>query len=242
MKKKPTQRHRDNRGRFIASGKKVTKAKNPAKVAAGKKRFSAAIRDEKGRYISAVLSNEIKKTVLATKKIDVSKIPSDQTGKINQLLKEAKVTPAQVKKFYEQNQDIFEDIVKRGEIKGTSKNSNQIEKAIREYKGKIFINDGTGPKEVSKEKAIFEITRFKSFLSDNINVVDFTVMPKLSLDGKLNLNIPNAKNLLKQVREYLGAKNNDELADFTGPEIMEALNDILSGIYDDEQDLIIYAS
>ena len=242
MKKKPTQRARDSRGRFISSGTKPTKTKDSKRVEAGKKRDSGAIRDEKGRFISAVLSNEIKKTVLATKKIDVSKINSDQTEKINQLLKEAKVTPQQVKKFYQKNQDIFEDIVTRGELKGTSKNSNQIEKAIREYKGKIFVNDGTGPKEVSKEKAIYQITRLKSFLSDNINVVDFTVLPVLSLDGKMKLNIPNPQKLLKDIKEYLGAKTTEDLEEFSGAEIMEALSEILNGTYQDEPDIIIYAS
>lgn len=249
-KKQPTQRPRDAKGRFIKAtpepqqkapkteAKKVDKVKSEA----GKKRASTGIRNERGQYVSKIFSNEIKKTLLATKRVDVSKVNSDQSAKIDELLKGAKVTPLQVKKFYEKNKEIFEDLRTFGKLKGTSKNSNQIEKAINDYKGEILINDGTKVKTVNKSEAKLLLTKFKSFLSSNINVVDFTLNPMFDIDGKMTLNLPDPKKLLKDLKTYFGVTTTEELDEFSGPEIMEALETILSDMYGEETDLTIYAS
>jgi hypothetical protein len=247
-------RQRDEKGRFISNPKtkpskqpdvksKVQEtSKDSLKVKAGKQRSSTGIRDKNGRYVSKIFTNEVKKTILATKKIDVSKINPDQTEKIDKLLKEAKVSAKEIKRFYEKNQFIFEDLLEKGKLKGTSKNSTQIENTIENYKGKIFINDGKNIKEYSKSDAKLLLVSFKSFLSDNINVVDFTLKPTLTLDGTLTINIPDSKKLLKDIKTYFGVTNKADLEDFTGAEIMEALEDILNGYYGEESDLIIYAS
>lgn len=221
---------------------KPERIKDPKKVQAGKIRQAGAIRDKSGKFANPILVNEIKKTFLATKKIDVSKINADQTAKIDQLLKDAKIKPEQVKKFYDQNKKVFDDLQTFGKLKGTSKNSNQIEKAITDYKGKIFINNGKKVIEVSKSEAKLKLISFKSFLSNNINVVDFTLKPTLSIDGTLTINLPNEKKLLKDLKKYFGVTKTEELEEFTGEEISEALADILSEMYDGEEDLIIYAS
>lgn len=251
-------RARDEKGRFKKfeivqpkpkpSAKKSTpqqapeQIKDPKKVQAGKIRQEQAIRDKSGKFANPILVNEIKKTLLATKKVDVSKINADQTAKINELLKDAKVKPADVKKFYDQNKKVFEDLQTFGKLKGTSKNSNQIEKAITDYKGKIFLNNGKKIIEVSKSEAKLKLISFKSFLSNNINVVDFTIKPTLSIDGTLTINLPDEKKLLKDLKKYFGVTKTEDLEEFTGAEISEALEEILNGIYNGESDLIIYAS
>ena len=255
-------RARDEKGRFKkveivqptpqpkpkASAKKTTpqpkpeRIKDPKKVEAGKIRQQQAIRDKSGKFANPILVNEIKKTLLATKKVDVSKINADQSAKINELLKDAKVKPEEVKKFYEQNKKVFDDLQTFGKLKGTSKNSNQIEKSISQYKGKIFINNGKEIIEVTKSEAKLKLISFKSFLSNNINVVDFTIKPTLSIDGTLTINLPDEKKLLKDLKKYFGVTKTEELEEFTGEEISEALADLLSEMYNGEEDLIIYAS
>jgi len=244
---KKTTRPRDEKGRFIKVQQPEpqpiqSKTTNEKKSEGGKKRASTGIRNERGQYVSKIFANEIKKTLLATKRVDVSKVNADQSTKIDSLLKDAKVTPLQVKKFYEKNKEIFEDLKTFGKLKGTSKNSNQIEKGINEYKGKVFINDGGKVKEVSKSEAKLQLIKFKSFLSSNINVVDFTLKPTFDIDGKMTLNLPDPKKLLKDLKTYFGVTTNDELEEFSGVEIMEALEQILSDMYGEESDLTIYAS
>ena len=251
-------RPRNEKGQFIKvekiqpkpkpSAKKSTpqqapeRIKDAKKVLAGKIRQAGAIRDKTGKFANPILVNEIKKTLLATKKVDVSKINADQTAKINELLKDAKIKPEQVKKFYEQNKKVFDDLQTFGKLKGTSKNSNQIEKALTDYKGKIFINNGKKIIEVTKSEAKLKLISFKSFLSNNINVVDFTIKPTLSIDGTLTINLPDEKKLLKDLKKFFGVTKTEDLEDFTGEEITEAIQEILNGMYDDEPDIIIYAS
>lgn len=245
---KKINRPRDEKGRFIKvvrpepTPEKIIKPRDEKKSIAGKKRASTGIRNERGQYVSKIFANEVKKTLLATKRVDVSKVNADQSTKIDSLLKDAKVTPAQVKRFYEQNKEIFEDLKTFGKLKGTSKNSNQIEKGIDEYKGKIFINDGGKVKEVTKSEAKLKLIKFKSFLSSNINVVDFTLKPTFDIDGKMTLNLPEPKKLLQDLKTFFGVKTTEELEEFSGVEIMEALEEILSEMYGEESDLTIYAS
>lgn len=222
--------------------KKIERIKDPKKVLAGKIRQANAIRDKSGKFASPILVNEIKKTLLATKKIDVSKINADQTAKINELLKDAKIKPETVKKFYEQNKKIFDDLQTFGKLKGTSKNSNQFEKAITNYKGKIFLNNGKKIIEVSKSEAKLKLISFKSFLSNNINIVDFTIKPTLSIDGTLTFNLPDEKELIKNLKKYFGVRTNRQLEDFTGEEITEALQDIILSMFEGEDDITLYAS
>ena len=222
---------------------KPVKVKDPKKVAAGKARAATAIKNEKGQYVSKIFTNEIKKTLLASKKIDVSKIAPDQTSKIDDLLKEAKLTQKEVKKFYDKNKPIFDDLLTFGKLKGTSKNSNQIGKVIDQYKGKFFLDRGNGKiKEVSAAQMKYELTRFKNALSSNLNLVDFSLNPTFSIDGNITLKIPNTKKFFNDLKTYFGVKTIEELEDFDGAEIMEAAENILKGYYNNEPDLTLYIS
>lgn len=218
--------------------------KNPAKVAAGKARAAAAIKDKSGRYVSKIFETEVKKTFLATKKVDVSKIAADKTEVVNQLLKDAGITQKEIKKFYDTHQFIFDDMVKNARLKGTSKNSNQLEKALTEYKGKVIIDYGNGKvKEVTAIKADMELKKFKQFLSSELNVVDFTIHPTFDFDGKMTLQVPDAKKLVKDLREYFGLEKDQDFDDIEGAELTDAIKNILQGIYgEDETDIVIYAS
>lgn len=232
--------------------------KNPAKVAAGKARAAGAIKDKTGKYVSNIFFNEVAKTVLATKKVNTSKIESDQTREINQLLKDAKVSKKEIADFYNKHQYVFENLMQKGTLKGTQLFADKLKKKIENYKGKILINKGNGKTvEVSKTESLYQLAKFQQYLSDNINVVAFSIKPTLTVDGKMILQIPDAKKLVKDLKEYFGAKNIDELSDFSGTEITEAIQDILTGMYerkkekkkededyedDQDLDLIIYAS
>lgn len=254
-----TPRPRDAKGRFItskvATPVKVTstkktappvqveRVKNEAKVKAGKIRQAGAIKDERGRFASKYFVNEVKKTILATKKIDVSKINSDQTEKIDKLLQDAKVKPEQIKKFYDANKEIFEDLKQKGKLKGTSKNSNQIETAIRNYKGKLIVIDENGnEKELTSAQVNYKLIRLKNALQSNINAVDFSIRPTLTLDGKMILKIPSATAVLKGLREKLGLTSKQSFDEVDSLEIAEALDELLKEMYEDESDINFYIS
>lgn len=258
QKQQGAPRPRDAKGRFIsaksvkpvkvtnkkiASPVLVERVKDQKKVLAGKARQATGIKDDKGRFVSKFLANEIKKTVLAVNKIDVSKINADQTEKINQLLKDAKIKPQDVKKFYEKNPLAFEDLKTKATFKGTSKNSNQIEKAIKNYKGKILIQNETGElKEVTQAQAKYKLVRLKNALQSAINLADFAIRPNLTLDGKMILKIPSATKVLKDLREALGLEKNESFDDIDSRDIAEALETILNGYYENENDLFFYIS
>lgn len=216
--------------------KSIPHIKDPKKVAAGKARAANAIKDNNGRYVSKILYNEISKIVLATKGHDVSKISGEQTQKITSLMSEAKVTAKEVKNLYEKKPVIFEAMINEGSITGTNKNSYQLEKSIGNFSGNIFING----EEKTQAEAKLSLVKFKQYLSTNINVVDFTIKPKLSFDGKMILNIPDVKDLMKHLKEYFGVNTIKELDEFEGAEISEALESYFDD--NDNYDIVIYAS
>lgn len=221
---------------------KVIKAKNPKKVLAGKIRQATGIKDASGRYVSKIFINEIKKTILSTKKVDVSKIHSDQSDKINELLKDSKISPKEVKKFYEQNKEIFEDLNTFGKLKGTSKNRNQIDKAIDKYKGKMFVNNGTELKEVSKVDLKYQLASFNQLLSSNINLVDFVLRPTFSIDGTMTINLPDIKDFRKEIKKHFRITNMKSLEDFETADIIEGLQTILKGYFGEVTDIILIIS
>lgn len=221
---------------------KVIKAKNPKKVLAGKMRQATGIKNSSGRYVSKIFINEIKKTILSTKKVDVSKIHSDQSDKINKLLKDSKISPKEVKKFYEQNKEIFEDLNTFGKLKGTSKNRNQIDKAIDKYKGKMFVNNGTELKEVLKVDLKYQLANFNQLLSSNINLVDFVLRPTFSIDGTMTINLPDIKDFRKKIKKHFGITNMKSLEDFETADIIEGLQTILKGYFGEVTDIILIIS
>jgi len=226
--------------------KKQTKKAPPVPVdtkksKAGKVRGSTAIRDSKGRYVTKLFANEVKLTLLASKGIDVKKVHADNFKKIDKLIKENKVKPQEVKKYYEKRKFIFEELNEKGELKGTWKNSNQLQEAIEEYQGEIFINNGNKTKKVTKDEASLIINRFKTSVVGSINAQDFAVMPTLSLSGKMTFNIPSPTKLDKELMKYFGIEDIEELDEFDAAEISEALTIVLEFIYG-EPDLVLYIS
>jgi len=221
---------------------KVIKAKDPKKVLAGKMRQATGIKDSSGKYVSKIFINEIKKTILSTKKVDVSKIHSDQSEKINELLKDSKISPKEVKKFYEQNKEIFEDLNTFGKLKGTSKNKNQIDKAIEKYKGKMFVNNGTETNEVSKVDLKYQLASFNQLLSSNINLVDFVLRPTFSINGTMTINLPDIKDFRKKIKNHFGITNMKSLEDFETADIIEGLQKILKGYFGEVTDIILIIS
>lgn len=221
---------------------KIERIKDEKKVKAGKVRQSTGIKDSKGRFVSQIFTNEVKRFILASKKFDVANINADQTEKFNQLLKEAKITPKDLKKYYEKNKEIFEDLKLFGKLKGTSKNSNQIDKAIDNYKGKILINDGSGPKQVTKEEAKYLFAHFKQILKSNINVVEFYVRPIFTTDGTITINLPEPKKFKQLLKKKFGLKNLKELESIESADISIAIKEILEELYGEESDIFIIIS
>lgn len=218
--------------------KKVTTPhiKDPKKVAAGKARAASAIKDSSGRYVSKILYNEIAKISLAVKGVDVSKISAEQTKKITSLMSEAKVTAKEVKNLYENNPVIFEAMINEGKITGTNKNSNQLEKSISDFSGDIYVNG----KQRTQAEAKRDLMHFKQYLNTNINVVDFTIKPKLTFDGKMILNIPPLKDIMQHLKNAFDVKNIKDLSDISGAEITESLQDFFED--NDDYEIVIYAS
>lgn len=204
--------------------------KNPKKVAAGKARAEKGIKDSTGKYVSKTFENELARTLLANKGIDVSKVKPDQDEKIKKLLDDAGVTKKEIKQMYLNAPDFFDDLKKTLKLTGTMKDGNQVEKVIDEYKGKFLIIDtpeGT-PRPVSKTEIKLELIKFKQFLSGKINVVDFGLSPILSVfEGTATYHIPNVELLLQELKSSLNVSTDKQLKKKDGTEVMEAINNIL---------------
>ena len=252
LKKQTSQaRPRDSKGRFISVTKAVAKPtkkqpvqkdKDPKKVKAGKIRAQTAIKI-KGKYASKILVNEVKRAILATKKVDVSRLHADNSKKIEELIKEAKITPAQVKKFFESKKFVFEDMLEKGGLTGTSKNSNQIEEAIEKYKGKIYLrNEKKKEKEDKKGNAKLEILTFINGCKSEFNCVDVAFAPFLSFGGKMIINLPNLEKFLKDLRKELELKQDEEISDKDGAEISTAIEKILTRYYGKEHGITFIIS
>lgn len=217
--------------------------KNPAKVAAGKARQATGIKDSKGKYVTKVYQNEIAKIAAAIRGINVTKIDSTNDEQIKQLLIDAKLTGREVKQIFESKPEAFERLREEGVIKQTFKDSEDIEEIIRNFKGKFIIDNGTASEAVTSEEAIYKLQHFKQYLKSNINAVDFSIMPKISLDGKLTLSIPSPNEIVQKLKEYFDVSSIKELYNSEAAEITEAVNEVISDMYsEDEPPLIIYCS
>jgi len=222
--------------------KVIAKVKDQKKVDAGKVRQATGIKNEKGQFVSKIFTNAIKKTILATKKFDVSKINADQTAKIDELIKEAKITPLQIKRYYDQNKDIFEDLNTFGKLKGTSKNKNQIDKAIDNYKGKIFVNNGLEIIEVSKVELKFQLAQFDQLLSSNINLVNYILKPTMSIEGTMQFNLPDVKDFRKKIKDRFEITNMKQLDEFETADVSEILKELLQDYFGKETDIVLIIS
>lgn len=218
--------------------------KNPAKVAAGKARAAQGLKNQStGKYLPKIFTYEINKALLANKGIDVSKVPASSFKKVDDLMKEAGVTKKQAANFYNTMPEAFESIIKRGTIKETPKNTNQLEKIFDQYKGKIIIQDGSTEKSVNSSEAKYMLTTFMQYMKVNANVVDMTIKPSVSIDGKMYLKIPDMKELVKKIKEYADLNSIKEIRDIEATELTEIIADCLADMYEqDSDDITIYSS
>lgn len=217
--------------------------KNPKKVAAGKARAANAIKNAKGQYIPKIFQSEIERTFAAIKlNIDVSKIPQGNIEKVSAIIKNAKVSKKEIKDFYEKNPLAFENLIETGALKSTNKSTSQLENVIAEYKGKIFVFDGTDTLPQSKAEVKYRMLKFLQYIKTYANAVELKFKPTYTIDGKLTVNIPNEQLFLKKLKEYFDVTSFKDFNDFTSEEMNEAIASVLEEIYDGEPDIVIISS
>jgi hypothetical protein len=197
------------------------------------------LRDEKGRFVTKIFQEQVTRALAAQKGFDNFEGDGKRRKQKNveNVKKEAKISPKELFVFYKENEEIFLDMLHNSSLKELPKNSNQLERDITNYKGEIILNGET----VSNSEAKLSLLKFKQLLSSEINVVDFTIKPEILFDGKMIINIPDANKILSELMEYFGVKNVDELGEFSGAELTEALSEILDAEFGDEE-IVIYAS
>jgi hypothetical protein len=198
-------------------------------------KVTVRLRDEKGRFTTNKFRDEVIKGLAASKGVSsfVKQKKRSVEKDAEQIIKEAKITNKELKYYYNVNKETFITRLRSGYDQDLDRNYNQLNKDIENYKGKIFLNG----KEVSKHQMKYQIEKFKQLLSTEINVVDFTVRPKYYFDGKIEIDLPNADKVLKELMKYFDVKKAEDLDEFTGEEITQALKEIL-----DNDDIVIYAS
>lgn len=170
MANKPTApRERDAKGRFIAANKPqqsnrpAPKQKDPAKVRAGKIRAAKALRDSAGKLTSNNLAEIVRRDAQA------AGIESAE----------------QVTRFFQQNERAYKHV---GAILTTSRDTERIKKDLKDYRGRVFLND----EKTTKARAAKELSDFQNFVKTELDAKTFLIFSSYSLtiDGKLNLLIP----------------------------------------------------
>jgi hypothetical protein len=202
------------------------------------------IRDSKGRFANKVFTDVVKIELAASKGVKITESYT-QNGKekerhkpISKIEKEAKITPEELKQYYDKHRSTFEMMLESGGDKSLSKNYNQLEQSFNTYKGEIIING----KSVSKSEAKLMLDKFKQHLSISINAVDFQTKPLLTFDGKMIIELPDVDNLENELLEYFGETDIEEVYEnFSGAEITQALKEILDEEFG-EDEVVIYAS
>lgn len=198
------------------------------------------LRDEKGRFVTRIFQEQITRALAAQKGVDnfTGQGKKRHEKKISEIKKEAKITPRELLVFYKTNEDTFLDMLHNSSLKSLSKNSNQLEKDISNYKGEIYLNDEL----VNRSEAKLKLLEFKQLLASEINVVDFTIKPEIFFDGKMKINIPDVHHLIDELCEYFGEDTIEGVNEnFTGAEITAALKDLLDSEFGEEE-ITIYAS
>jgi hypothetical protein len=215
------------------------------KIKAGKARAAKGIKDNSGKYISNTLQQEVIKGLAASKGVS-SRTEKNKSKRIEVIKQEAKITDKELKKFYEINRESYDRIIKTGSLKEVTRNSDQIENDINNYKGKIYINRNGQKIKVSKSEAIQEVVKFKQYLASHFSTVEIVITPELTFDGRMILPIADAKKLYKDMKEKLGVNNMDDMsdaiADMDGPELNELLSEIFEDEGYDEGDIVVITS
>lgn len=192
------------------------------KIEAGKARAANAIKDDSGRYVTRVFKEQLIKDLAATKGID-TRTEKGRDKSIDQILSEAKISEREQKRFFDVNREQYNEMIRTQSIQKTNRNSNQLENDLSEYSGRIIVN---GERMTSSE-AKKELLEFRQYLQTRINCVDFYMKPELSFKGEMKIDIPNAKQLIKDLKEYFGVSTIEELEEFEGADLNEALEDLL---------------
>ena len=211
---------------------------------AGLVRQENAIKTPTGKFASKFLENEILRNLLAAKNtgIDTTKINSDNNKKFKELAEQAGVTKKELKNFYEQNKKVFEDTIKNGTLKTTSKNADALEELLDTFKQKVFVNDGTGKTEVTAIEAKKMLKQFVQKLATHCNAADTVFFPLLTFDGDLIINIPNAKKFGDMLKAALGVEKLSDIGEMESAGISEAIQSVLEELYGNNTQIIVYIS
>lgn len=211
---------------------------------AGLVRQSTAIKYDNGKFANQYFINEISRALLASKGNNVAKIPSDNTKKFAELLKNADVKKEDLKEYFLQNKETFADTLKNGTLTGTSKDSDDLETILDTFKRKIFVNNGNGEgkKEVTAIEAKMLLKQFKQKILTTCNAADFAMPLKFTFDGELILNIPDVKILMDKIKEKLDLTNQKNIIDTDPAERSDAIENSLDEMYENDHDIIIYLS
>lgn len=205
--------------------------KKDKKVKAGKVRASLSLRDNKGRFTTNIFKREVIKSILS-RKIDVSKDQSNKDRqRIDQIIKEAKITQAELNREYKKNIEMFSSMLSDRYAETTFRNSNDIENDIENYKGKFQILRNGEKINVTKVEMKHEFKKLKQFFSTSLNAADFSQRVKLTFDGKMIISIPDIKELRKKYRDEI------KEAKEQGGENMVELVETLQGEFENETQL-----
>ena len=210
---------------------------------AGLKRQANATKGPDGKFITNYFKSEIIRNFLATKGVNTTKLHSDNIKEFKQLLKNAKVTDEELKTWYGKNVDIFEDMIEKGTLPGTSKDSADIEEILKTFKRKIFVDigDGKGPKEYTKIEVSKMLLEFKQFSLNACNVVDFALFPLFKFNGDMVLDIPNV-NVFTQLLQRILDTDSPDFLDIDIEERSEGMEGVLNEMYNNDANIILYTS
>lgn len=167
--------------------------KNEKKVLAGKARAAKSIRI-KGRFTS----NQFLEYVTEKAEITGYKDPF---------------------KFFLENEFSLTKQFENGTQTAT-RNSGQLKKDIKKYKGKIIMNG----REVKQATALKNIQQLVSKLKLETDAVDFCVQYNLSFDGKMKIKIPTTAQVQRMIEEREDLYNEIE-SEFSENEFVLIISD-----------------
>lgn len=213
------------------------------KIKAGKQRAKNSLRDNSGKYITRQLKEQVVKNLAAAKGVS-SRTEKNKQKQIDEIFREANITPKELKTFFELNRDTYEKMVTTGSTKDVFRHYDQLKKDIADYKGKIYGKDKDGNiQPLSKEQAGKMIDLVNNYFKNNFKIVDWAIKPELTFNGKMILTIPDYKLLMKKMKEETGTETNAEANEAVeeNEEATELLNNLLEELYD-EGEVLVYVS
>ncbi len=198
------------------------------RVKGGKARAKHALKDDHGKYITRELREEIIGTLAAQKQVSSYQEGRNLLKTTEEILKEAKITPRELKEHYENNKQEFLLMVQTGSKKGKSMDSNKLEEWIEDYTGHLYVKTDADPaRKISKDEAIYLLQEFNQLLKASINAVDFSIIPQIKFDGTAILHIPDPEKLTSLVLSNLGVEDIKEAMREDPEGWYETINDSL---------------